>query len=404
MPKQKFTRSLVAKAICPPGEKREFITDTDTRGLVLEVRASGGRTFYFRYTDRGSAQRNIKLGDASVVTLDVARQRVAELHNEIALGRDPAATREADRRIPTLGEFVRDRYMPHIEGNKRSWKCDEILLRLHILPALGRRHIDSITTADVLAFQHKLKAKGYATGTCNRILVLLRYLFNLAAKWEVEGAGANPARKVDLYKLNNEKQTFLSKEQVATLLDALATSPNKDLLAIVKFLLLTGARKQEAFKAEWREFDLANRTWVIPLSKSGTARKVAISDALVALLETLPSRGKSPYLFTNPDTAKPYVGVWYAWDSARKRAGLGHVRIHDLRHSFASFLVNSGRSLYEVQRLLGHAHIKTTQRYAHLSDETLISAANTAGSFMPTVPTAPVSWPVTAEAPALPAP
>ena len=380
---QKLTHSLVAKAICPPGQKREFITDTDTRGLVLEVRASGGRTFYFRYTDRSSAPRNMKLGDASVVTLDVARQRVAELHNEIALGRDPAATREAERRIPTLGEFVRDRYMPHIEGNKRSWKCDEVLLRLHILPVFGRRRIDAIPTADVLAFQHKLKAKGYAPGTCNRILVLLRYLFNLAAKWEVEGAGANPARKVDLFKLNNEKQTFLSKEQVATLLDALATSPNKDLLAIVKFLLLTGARKQEALKAEWREFDLANRSWVIPLSKSGTARKVAISDPLVALLETLPSRGKSPYLFTNPATAKPYVGVWYAWNSARKRAGLAHVRIHDLRHSFASFLVNSGRGLYEVQRLLGHAHIKTTQRYAHLSDETLISAANTAGGFMP---------------------
>ncbi|WP_353211882.1 tyrosine-type recombinase/integrase [Rhodovarius sp.] len=380
---QKLTHSLVAKAICPPGQKREFITDTDTRGLVLEVRASGGRTFYFRYTDRSSAQRNMKLGDASVVTLDVARQRVAELHNEIALGRDPAATREAERRIPTLGEFVRDRYMPHIEGNKRSWKCDEVLLRLHILPAFGRRRIDAIPTADVLAFQHKLKAKGYAPGTCNRILVLLRYLFNVAAKWEVEGAGANPARKVDLFQLNNEKQTFLSKEQVATLLDALATSPNKDLLAIVKFLLLTGARKQEALKAEWREFDLANRSWVIPLSKSGTARKVAISDPLVALLETLPSRGKSPYLFTNPATAKPYVGVWYAWNSARKRAGLAHVRIHDLRHSFASFLVNSGRGLYEVQRLLGHAHIKTTQRYAHLSDETLISAANTAGGFMP---------------------
>jgi integrase len=248
---------------------------------------------------------------------------------------------------------------------------------------LGRRHINAITTADVLAFQHKLKAKGYAPGTCNRILVLLRYLFNLAGKWEVDGADTNPARKVDLFKLNNERQIFLDREQIAALFVALATSENHDLPSIVKFLLLTGARKQEALKAEWREFDLANRSWVIPLSKSGTARKVAISDALVDLLETLPSRGTSPYLFPNPATGKPYVAIWYAWDSARKRAGLAHVRIHDLRHSFASFLVNSGRGLYEVQRLLGHAHIKTTQRYAHLSDQTLISAANTAGSFMP---------------------
>jgi len=404
MPKQKLTRSFVAKATCPLGEKRVFITDTDTRGLVLEVRASGGRTFYLRYSDRHGDQRNIKLGDASVVSLDVARQRVAELHNQIALGRDPAATREAERRVPTLGEFVAERYMPHIQGNKRSWKSDETLLRLHILPVFGRRHIDAITTPDILAFQHKLKAKGYAAGTCNRILVLMRYLFNLAAKWEVEGAGQNPARKVDLFKLNNEVQTFLSKEQVAVLLDALAASENRDLLAIVKFLLLTGARKQEALKAEWREFDLANRCWVIPLSKSGTARKVALSDAVVALLETLPSRGKSTYLFANPATGKPYVAAWCAWDTARRRAGLAHVRIHDLRHSFASFLVNSGRSIYEVQRLLGHAHIKTTMRYSHLANETLISAANTAASFMPALPAVPASQPLTMAPLALPAP
>ena len=332
---------------------------------------------------------------------------MAELHNELALGRDPSAAKREARETPTLSEFVRDRYMPHIRGNKRSWKSDETLLRLHILPAFSRQPISAITTAEVLAFQHGLKAKGYAPGTCNRVLVLVRYLFNLAAKWEVEGAGQNPARKVDLYKLNNERQTFLSKEQVAALLDALAMSHNKDLLAIVKFLLLTGARKQEALKAEWRQVDLANRTWVIPLSKSGTARKVAISDALVALLETLPSREKSPYLFTNPATAKPYVAIWYAWDSARKRAGLAYVRIHDLRHSFASFLVNSGRSLYEVQKLLGHAHIKTTQRYAHLSDETLISAANTASSFMPgplVKPLPLVSLPLELEPPAVLAP
>ena len=212
---------------------------------------------------------------------------------------------------------------------------------------------------------------------------MLRYLFNLAARWEVDGAGANPARKVELFKLNNEQQVFLSKDQVATLLAALENSKNPQLIYIVKFLLLTGARKQEALRAEWREFDIANRAWVIPLSKSGRARKVAISDALVALLEQLPSRGTSPYLFPNPDTSKPYRSVWSTWNTARRQANLPDVRIHDLRHSFASFLVNSGRSLYEVQKLLGHAHIKTTQRYAHLSNETLINAANAASNFLP---------------------
>lgn len=300
------------------------------------------------------------------------------------MGEDPAATKAAERRIPTLREFVEGRYLPHIQGNKRSWKSDETLLRLHILPALGRHQIDAITTAEVTAFQHAIKAKGYAPGTANRILILLRCLFNLAARWEVEGSGANPARKVELFKLNNEQQVFLSKDQVAVLLQALETSDNPQLLHIVKFLLLTGARKQEGLRAEWREFDVASRSWVIPLSKSGRARKVALSDALIGVLDQLPSRGTSPYLFPNPTTGKPYVSVWHAWDTARRKAGLPEVRIHDLRHSFASFLVNSGRSLYEVQKLLGHAHIKTTQRYAHLSNETLINAANAAGQFLPT--------------------
>ena len=110
-----------------------------------------------------------------------------------------------------------------------------------------------------------------------------------------------------------------------------------------------------------------------------------MSDAVLSLLEHLPSRTHSPLLFPNPNTGKAYISIWYAWDTARRKAGLSEVRIHDLRHSFASFLVNSGRSLYEVQKLLGHAHIKTTQRYAHLSDETLITAANAAEAFVPEV-------------------
>ena len=384
MPREALTSSVVAKAVCPCDQRKLDIFDTRTRGLMLEVRPQG-KTYYLRYQTALGKTRQMRLANAQDISLAQARQLADEARNKIAMGEDPAATKAAQRQVPTLGEFVRDRYMPHIHGNKRSWKSDETLLRLHILPALGRKQINAITTAEVTAFQHAFKAKGYAPGTANRVLVLLRHLFNLAARWEVEGSGSNPARKVDLFRLNNEQQTFLSKDQVAVLLDTLQTSDNPQLLHIVKFLLLTGARKQEALKAEWREFDVANRAWVIPVSKSGRARKVAISDALLGLLQCLPSRGNSPYLFPNPNTGKPYVSIWHPWDTARRKAGLPEVRIHDLRHSFASFLVNSGRSLYEVQKLLGHAHIKTTQRYAHLSNETLINAANTAGQFLPAI-------------------
>ena len=357
-------------------------SDQRTRGLVLEVRASGGKTFYVRYRDGHNVQRHVKIGDASCVTIDAARAQTINIMSQVALGENPSEAKEAKRRVPTLTTFIQQRYLPFVKGYKRSWKSDETLLRNHIIPAFGRKRMDSITMGDITAFHHGLKSAGYAPASANRMLVLVRYLFNLAIKWGIDGVTDNPSRGVDLFKVNNERQTFLSREQVRDLVEALQASENKELLSIVCFLLLTGARKQEALRAEWKEFDVANRVWVIPMSKSGIARKVPMSEALIHHMEDLRARATGPYLFPNPATGKPYVSIFHAWNTARKKAGLNHVRIHDLRHSFASFLVNSGRSLYEIQKLLGHAHIKTTQRYAHLSNETLIAAADAAGDFV----------------------
>ena len=125
------------------------------------------------------------------------------------------------------------------------------------------------------------------------------------------------------------------------------------------------------------------------MSKSGKARYVPISDGLIKLLEMVPRQSGTDYLFVNPKTGKRIVNFFAAWDTARNRAGLADVRVHDLRHSFASFLVNSGRSLYEVQRILGHTQIQTTQRYAHLSQESLLSASNEVGKIVPSLRSAP---------------
>ncbi len=240
MPKVTLTPSLVDKVVCPIGQSKLDLFDTRTLGLMLEVRHKG-KTYYLRYQTTQRKTKQMRLAKVPDVSLAQARQLVQEARTKIAMGEDPAATKAAERKIPTLGEFVRDRYLPYIQGYKRSWKSDETLLRLHILPVFGRKRIDGINTAEITAFQHAIKAKGYAPGTANRILTLMRYLFSLAARWEVEGAGSNPARKVELLKLNNEQQTFLSREQVATLLEAVEGSENPQLIQIVKFLLLTGA-------------------------------------------------------------------------------------------------------------------------------------------------------------------
>jgi integrase len=147
---------------------------------------------------------------------------------------------------------------------------------------------------------------------------------------------------------------------------------------IVPMLILTGARKREVLDAKWEDFDVNRRIWRIPMSKSGKARHVPLSDGALHILSTTPRDVTSAWAFANPDTGKPYVSIFYAWNTARQSVGLADVRVHDLRHSHASFLVNAGRTLYEVQHILGHTQVKTTQRYAHLSHDTLLDAANAA--------------------------
>lgn len=141
---------------------------------------------------------------------------------------------------------------------------------------------------------------------------------------------------------------------------------------IIPMLILTGARKMEVQKARWEDINWEQRIWRIPLTKSGKARQVPISDGALLLLETIPRIDGCRWIFPNPKTHKPYCSFYGSWNTVRQSVGLGDVGIHDLRHSFASFLINSGRSLYEVQRILGHTQISTTQRYAHLSQDSLL--------------------------------
>jgi integrase len=178
--------------------------------------------------------------------------------------------------------------------------------------------------------------------------------------------------------VDNKKERYLSQDEARRLYDAVCKSENTMLKFIVPMLILTGARKREVLDAQWTDFDLERRIWRIPTTKAGKARHVPLSDGVMHLLSTMP-RG-FPWAFANPDTSKPYVSIYCAWHTARTKAGLADVRMHDLRHSFASLLINSGRTLYEVQHILGHTQVKTTQRYAHLKQETLLAASNTASS------------------------
>ena len=205
-------------------------------------------------------------------------------------------------------------------------------------------------------------------------------MFNLALKWETPGVTKNPASAISLFEDPPTKERYLTIDEAQRLYQAVFQSDNAMLRFIVPMLILTGARRREVLDARWEDFDFQTMIWRIPLTKSGKPRYIPMSDGVIRLLGSVPRVKHCPFVFPNPKTEKPFQSIFHSWDTARAAAGLSDVRMHDLRHSFASFLVNNGRSLYEVQKLLGHSQTKTTQRYAHLSQGTLREAASVAMS------------------------
>jgi len=369
-----LSTTAIQSACCPAGKQKTELFDTEIKGLSLEVRASGGKTYYLRYRDPRGHQRQYRIGDTKSITLIQARKLATKLLGQIAFGIDPAAEKVILRTVPTFASFVSERYMPFVKGYKRSWNSDDSYLRNHLLPAFGKKYLDEITKHDVIAFHHGMRAKGYA--------------LNLVVRWEIPGVTSNPTKDVALFEDPNKKERYLLQEEAHRLYEAVCVSDNKILKYIIPMLILTGARKREVLDSKWEDFDLVHKQWRIPYTKSGKPRHVPLSDGVLQLLSTIKHDPDCPWVFPNPKTHKPYVSFYYSWDTARKLAGLADVRIHDLRHSFASFLVNAGRSLYEVQKILGHTQVKTTQRYAHLAQGTLIDAANSAmnalgGAFLP---------------------
>lgn len=384
MPVVQLSAQFVRNAACPQGKAKVDYYDSSIKGFILEARASGGRTFHLRYRDSHGKLRQHKIGDAAAISYDKARQKAMRLRSEVELGGNPLEERKALRSVPTLAEFIRDTYIPHIQLHRRNFQSTLSLIKCHVLPRFGAKHLDAITTAMVTEAHQDLRAKGYALAHANMLPILLKIMFNLARKKGLPGSESNPASGVVLFTTNNAKERYLSGAETQRLYEALSRCDNKQLESIVALLLLFGCRKRELLDARWEHFDLERRNWLIPLSKSGKARNIPISDRALEVLQRLPRWKGCPYVVPNPDTKKPFGNLFHPWDKVRKEAGLADLRMHDLRHTFASNLVNSGQSIYVVSKLLGHTQLKTTARYSHLADETLLSAVDAAARVVDT--------------------
>ena len=240
------------------------------------------------------------------------------------------------------------------------------MLRRHVVPRWGKLRLNDIRTQDVAVWLASKADDGLAPATIEKIRVTFSRSFELGRQWNVPGAETNPVRNVPRRRFNNARERFLSA--------ALAASENPQLKSIVGLLLLTGARKTELLTARWEHVDLERKAWFIPTTKTGKPRHVPLSRAAVDIIAALPRFRDCPWLVPNPDTLKPYVTLKRGWDTARSAAGLPGLRLHDLRHSAASFMINAGVDLFAVGRVLGHTDHKSTMRYSHLANDTLMKA------------------------------
>ena len=292
-------------------------------------------------------------------------------------------TDDSGRHTPdsvNLDAFVSNVYLPHVRLRKRSWRVDERIAWQHLSPSFGARKLADIQRHEVEDWLHGLSEKGLASATCNRILAVFKTICSLAVLRGLLPAGQSPCAGVSPFKIHTQRERYLTQDEARRLMRALEKSDRPEAFAI-RLLLLTGARKSEILKARWENVRLDQRLLTVPLSKSGRPRHIPLSDAALEVLRAMPRSSGNPWLFPGHAPGKPLSDLYLFWNKLRRELGLADVRIHDLRHTFASFLVNAGHSLYEAQKMLGHGDPRTTMRYAHLGQASLLAAAETVSCF-----------------------
>jgi integrase len=315
------------------------------------------------------------------LSLDDARVLAQEYLRGVRYGQDPAGDRQAMRQAPRV-EDLAERYLrEHADVKKkpRSAEMDHVNLRLHVLPVLGTVRVDTLTRADVARLHHGMRA---TPGAANRVLALLSKMCALAEQWGLREPGTNPVKGIQRYP-EKRRERHLSPAELERLGDVLRTvelerteSPSS--VALVRLLLLTGARLGEGLGLRWDRIDWQAGSVRLADSKTGP-KTLYLSDAARAVLINLPRLDDNPWCLPGRVHGRPLVNPQKPWRRMRAAAGLDDVRLHDLRHTYASVAARGGLSLPMIGALLGHTEAQTTQRYAHLVGHPVKQAAEQVG-------------------------
>jgi integrase len=357
------------------GARDEFVWDDDQPGFGLKVTPRGRKVFLLQYRIGGRAgrTRRITLGTLGHLTPDQAREDAKHLLREVGAGNDPATERAKQKGELSFGEMLERFLSEHVKTKLRPRTHEEYarIAKLHVPSSLKGRQVSAIERADLARLHHGMADRPYQA---NRTVAMLSKAFAWAEKHGLRSAGENPCRFIEKYR-EDKRERFLSPQELSRLGAALLNNQNVYAVAAVRLLLFTGARLSEILTLRWSAVDLAAGTARLSESKTGP-KTIYFSAPALEVLAQLPREAGNPFVICGDRAGSHLVNLQKPWRAIRGEAGLDDVRLHDLRHTFASVGAAGGASLPMIGALLGHSQPQTTDRYAHLASDPLRAASD----------------------------
>src|SRR5262245_51945614 len=371
-----------AKQLTIPAHGNKITWDDAIRGFGVRVTAAGARSFVLNYRRKSDGrERRITIGAFPDWSTTAAREEAKRLKREIDGGADPIGEQEQSRAAPTVADLC-ERFLADYVPRKRPATQRDYRQQIaaDILPALGEMKVAAVTFADVDSLHRKISKR--APTHANRVLALLSRMFTMAIRWGMRPD--NPVRGIER-NTEGKRQRYASPAELARLSAALAELRDQAAANAVRLMLLTGARRGEVLAAKWKDFDLPAGMWTKPASttKQKKTHTVPLSDAACRLLGEMQDAADDGAVYLFPARRTPYrLDIDDAWAALRKAANVPDVRLHDLRHTYASVLASAGLSLPVIGALLGHATPITTARYSHLFPDVQRAATERASAII----------------------
>lgn len=363
----KLTKKIV-DAITPEA-KETWVWDSELEGFGVRTQPTGRKTYVVRYRTKTAAktQRKQTIARCSDVTPDKAREMARKVFAQVAEGKDPVADRKAEINAPTIADLEARYAKEHAKPFKKeaSAALDEKNWRLHILPTLKNKKVKEVTRADILKLHGSLSEM---PATANQVIALLSKAFNLAEDWEWRGRNTNPCHKIKKYDIN-QRELILTQDQIFNLSESLNTLSeakkiSQPMANLVRLLMVTGCRLREIMHAKTSWIDKERNLLLLPDSKVGK-RNIALSPTSMTIILKI-MEVEQEWLIPSSNPKQPMTTPYKYWDVIKKHAGLpSELRIHDLRHTAGSLGHLAGMSQKEIQIMLGHKQMSTTERYLH---------------------------------------